>query len=117
MGYELRFQTPDGEIVPLGITRHSGFYCSGLNTKAIMGSTYNYDPYFRRVFGPSGIEYLYGKTALEVIKELNAVLLEMDFSSRTMDYWEATEGNAALELNNLRSLAQLVPRDAVLQGD
>ena len=91
-----------------------GTYEAGGSTKLWLNITYNYSPYFYRVFGEKGIRALLGLTGAASIPVLEAamVLLKDDV---TDNYWEATEGNAKKALQDLVALAKLCP-DGIWAG-
>lgn len=112
MSYDLGFDCGPLEA-PHNI--QGGTYAWGGTTEPWLNITYNYSRFFYN-FWPEGIRSLYGKTAAEVTKELDAVLPQMS-GEPSRDYWEATEGNAKAALESLRALAALCPPTAVLNGD
>lgn len=97
-----------------GIT--GGTFAFGWTNEPWLNITYNYAPFFYAIWPENGIRSLYGKTAAEIIKELDAEIPKMS-GERSEDYWEATEGNAKAALKSLRDLASLCPPEAILSGD
>ena len=112
MSYDLQFDC--GPIVGHGIS--GGTHAVGGTTEPWLNITYNYGSFFRQHWPDKGIRALYGKTAEQVVAELDRVIRRMK-GMPSADYWEATEGNARAALVNLRRLALLCPPDAVLEGD
>lgn len=101
------------------IDRHNisgGTYALGGTSEPWFNITYNYSPFFYRLWPEKGIRGLYGMTAKQVVEELDRRIPEL--SGRPVDdYWAATEGNAKAALLGLRALAASCPPDAVLDGD
>lgn len=117
MSYDLYFHKDGKEIEfeePLDI--RGGTYQAGGTTEAWLNITYNYGDHFHR-FWSNGIRSLYGKTAKEVIKEIEKVLPQLGNDVDEEDYWNPTEGNVKRALQDLRYLALYCPKDAVLNGD
>jgi hypothetical protein len=118
MSYDIDLTCPEtGAVLNLEAPHfmRGGTFAVGGTTEASINVTYNYAPHFRRVLGESGIRSIYGKTAAETIQVLSDAIEQLDADS-TDDYWEPTEGNAALALAQLLALAVLRP-DGVWAGD
>lgn len=111
MSYDMRFDC--GPIDHHGIK--GGTYALGGTCDPSINITYNYSQFFYAHW-PSGIRELYGKTAKDVVREIERVLPKMS-GSPDSDYWASTEGNAKAALIGLRDLANLCPEDSVLSGD
>ena len=95
---------------------HGGNMVLGGTTEAWLHITYNYADHFRSVFGSEdGVRRIYGLTGAESIPLLKAAIFKLG-DEVSLDYWEATEGNAKQALCGLLAFAQLRP-DGVWEGD
>ena len=113
MSYDLEF---DCGPLPEKHTITGGTYQSGGSRDPWLNITYNYAPFFYALWPDKGIRSLYGRTAGEVIKAIDAVLPKMK-GEPSRNYWDATEGNAKEAPKGLRSLAEMCPADSILSGD
>lgn len=92
-----------------------GTYQAGGTQRAWLNITYNYGPFFRKVFGPDGVRSIYGMTGAESVPVLKEAISKLG-DDVSEDYWEPTEGNAKRALYGLLALAQMRP-DGVWGGD
>lgn len=118
MSYDVYLTDPvSGETLNVDVAHQlrGGTYAMGGTSEAWLNITYNYGEHFRSVLGDDGIRWLYGKTAVDTIQNLQeaADALKNDASE---DYWEATEGNAKRALLSLIALAKMLP-NGVWKGD
>lgn len=90
-------------------------YKLGGDDNATLNVTYNYSPFYKKVFGEKGITILYGMTGAEAIPLLNDAISKLN-DDATNNYFDPTEGNAKRALCQLRALAQLRP-DGIFDGD
>ena len=90
-------------------------YKLGGDDNATLNVTYNYSPFYKKVFGEKGITILYGMTGTEAIPLLNDAISKLK-DDATNNYFDPTEGNAKRALCQLRALAQLRP-DGIFDGD
>lgn len=84
-------------------------YLKDPHTELHIGITYNYSKHYYRVIDEEeGIRYLYGMTGEESVPVLQDSIFQLmeDFHE---NYWEATEGNARLALEQMLSFALLAP--------
>ena len=128
MSYDLKF-SKHGDTVQFTAPHdlRGGTYQMGGTQKAWLNITWNYSAYFRILFGDEGIRALYGKTAQQVALVITEALPKLSDAKvsqepcgchRSADcYWAITPENARKALQDLRSLAELSPPDAVLEGD
>lgn len=119
MSYDIYLNDPaTGETLTLAALAdiRGGTYAHGGTLRAWLNVTYNYSRHFADVLGPEGIRSLYGRTAGETIPILQAAADQLS-GEPDPDYWAATAGNAKAALLQLVQLAQLVPPDAVWEGD
>lgn len=93
-----------------------GTYCLGGTTECWLNITYNYSPFFYKIFGKKGIRIIYGKIAKKSIPILEKAIgkLKDDINN---DYWKPTEGNAKEALKGLLELAKIAPPNAIWSGD
>lgn len=99
--------------IPHGMT--GGIYSPG-DSNLWLNVTYNYAEHFYRVLDKDkGIRWLYGKTGEDTIERLGKAIRQLK-NDVSVDYWEATEGNARRALENLLFMAKLRP-DGVWNGD
>jgi hypothetical protein len=95
---------------------YGGTYALGGTKRLELNVTYNYGQIFgEKLSEEKGIRFLYGKTGAESIPVLKKTIATLK-DDVSVDYWEATEGNAKVALTQLLSLAQLRP-DGVWEGD
>lgn len=117
MSYDIFFKDKKGKTIAFKEPKdiRGGTYQMGGTTEAWLNITYNYSKHFYG-FWKDGIRSLYGKTAIEVIEEIEKVLpkLKDDISN---DYWEATDGNVKKSLKNLLELAKSCPKSSIMDGD
>lgn len=118
MSYDISLFDPvTHEELEVEVSHHirGGTYQIGGTQRAWLNITYNYGPFFRKVFGPDGVRSIYGMTGAESIPVLKEAISKLgdDVSD---DYWEPTEGNAKRALYGLLALAQMRP-DGVWGGD
>lgn len=76
----------------------------GTSAEAWLNVTYNYAPHYYRTMGEKGIRSIYGMTGSESVPVLSAAIDGLG-TDRHSDYWEPTEGNARVALEQLRELA------------
>lgn len=76
--------------------------------EAELNITYNYSPIYRKHFHESGIQYLNGKKAKEVIKLLEETIRELGIE-QSSDYWKPTKGNAGYALRILLEWGRQYP--------
>ena len=75
--------------------------------------TYNYAPFFKKVFPKEkGLYWLQDKTVKQTIKKIEKAISLLDSEAESSDYWEATEGNAKKALVGLYKMAKLAPKKA-----
>lgn len=119
MGYDiLMIDKKTGEIAELPDTHHikGGTYAVGGTNEAWLSITYNYSKFFKKYIDQEkGIRWLYGKKGKRTIKRLRKAIEEMK-DNATLDYWEATEGNARLMLKGLLFFAEKLP-NCIWKGD
>lgn len=114
MSYDVDFCDPvSGDVIKLN-DKHfmrGGAYAIGGSTKLSLNITYNYSNNY--ALHNFSIWELNGKTALEVIPELERVI-ELLGDDVDPDYWKATDGNAKRALISLLTMAKMRP-DAVIK--
>jgi len=134
MGYDIRLVDPvSKETLELENAHfmRGGTYCNGGTNLAELSVTYNYAPFFRKVFGDenvklsdwdklfggaeTGIRRLYGMGGADSIPILEKAISELA-DDVTDSYWDGTEGNAKRALIQLLTLAKMRP-DGVWDGD
>lgn len=92
-----------------------GSFTFGDTTELWLNITWNYAPFYYRVFGDAGIRTIYGmrgKVSLPLFDWAVRSLRE----NRDPNYWTATEGNARAALLDLAAFAKLEP-NGVWRGD
>lgn len=114
MSYDVEFCDPvSGGIIELDIPHQmrGGTYCVGGTTLLELNVTYNYS----KNYAPHNFHLtdLRGKTAAEVIPELQRVIDALGDDVDDNDYWHATDGNAKRALCQLLAMAKMRP-DAVI---
>ena len=92
-----------------------GTYAVGGTREMWINVTYNYYPFFKRVFGDEGIRLIYGMTGAESIFVHKQAISNLG-DDACGDYWKPTEGNAKRALSGLLALAQMRP-DGIWDGD
>ena len=97
--------------VEVPIDLRGGTYAVGGTTRLWLNITYNYAPFFRRVFndhGPDGIHCIEGQKVEDTIPWIEKAIEQLgdDVDS---NYWAPTEGNAKKSLINLLKLAKMYP--------
>lgn len=93
------------------VTRHTegGTYMLGGSTKAELNITYNYSPfYYKHLDNKDGLKWLHGKKAVECISRLRNAISKLG-TTKDIDYWKATGGNAGAALNLLLKWAESNP--------
>ena len=118
MSYDLGLKDPKTGLACVLNEPHQmrgGTYQLGGCPTAEFNITYNYSPFFYRVFGDLGIRTLYGMTGEESIPLLEAGMAQLG-DDVYPDYWTATEGNAKKALTCLLALAKQCP-DGIWDGD
>lgn len=117
MSYDIYLKDRDGKVIEMEDKHHitGGTYCMGGTRSAHLNITYNCAPHFYRTMGEKGIRELYGQTAEETIPLIRGVINQLS-DDTCSNYWEPTEGNAKVALENLLTLAKLAPR-GVWDGD
>lgn len=118
MGYSIRIVDKFTRETLMLNARHEirgGTYELGGTCEAWLDVTYNYSKYFERVLGKSGIRTLYESSSKESLPLLRDCIEKLE-GYPSLDYWEATEGNARQALISLYSLALLYP-DGIWSGD
>lgn len=119
MSYDISLVDPVTKEVLKGEFTHyisGGTYEVGGTKEFWLNITYNYSPFFRKVFGcEEGIRSLYGKTGAETIPILRDAISKL-CDNAVHDYWVPVEGNAKKALCGLLAFAKLRP-DGVWQGD
>lgn len=93
-----------------------GTYAVGGTTDPWFNITYNYSPFFYKLWPEKGIRSLYGLMASDVVQELDAKIPLLS-GEPDDNYWSPTEGNAKAALIGLRALAAACPSDSILNGD
>lgn len=93
------------------IDLRGGTYAVGGTTRLWLNITYNYAPFFRKVFsehGPNGIHCIEGQKVEDTIPWIEKAIEQLgdDVDS---NYWAPTEGNAKKSLINLLKLAKMCP--------
>jgi hypothetical protein len=125
VSYRIRLCRPNGEIVVLPEKHTEGStYVAGGTSDAELNVTYNYAPYFRKIFpvapGKShslnGVRSLYGMTAEASIPVLEAAIAQLG-DDVDPDYWKATEGNAKKALQTLLMFAKNASPNSMWEGD
>lgn len=92
-----------------------GTYALGGTTLLELNVTYNYAQILYGVLGEKGIRRLYGMTGVESIPILIGAIEQLG-NDVDKDYWEPTEGNVKVALQQLLALARMRP-DGVWDGD
>lgn len=113
MSYDVYFCDPvSGEKIEINEPHfmRGGTYAVGGTTTLWLNVTYNY----ARNYSPHGfsIRDLDGKTALDVIPELERVISLLK-DETDPDYWKPTDGNAKRALKQILVMAKMRP-DAVI---
>jgi len=85
------------------------------NDRLHLNITYNYAPFFYKIFGEKGIRAIYGMTGAESLPVIKKAIAQLK-DDTDVDYWKPTEGNAKQSLYGLLALAQIRP-DGVWDGD
>ena len=119
MSYDLDFIDKNTKEVIKLPTKHGikgGMYDIEGSCWLSFNITYNYYPFFKKVFGEKGIRSLYGLTAKEARICLEKAISELK-GDPDPDYWKPTEGNALEALYSLLFMARLAPDDSIVQGD
>ena len=117
MSYDIYLHdAKNGDVLIVRHDLRAGTYCLGGSDTAWLNITYNYSGHFRRVLGEKGIRAIYGLTAAESLPVLDAAIAQLG-TDRDLDYWNPTEGNARVALENLRLLARACQPDAIWNGD
>lgn len=93
------------------IDLRGGTFAAGGTQKLWLNITYNYAPFFRKVFaehGDGGIHCIEGQKVSDTIPWIEEAIscLGDDIDS---NYWAPTEGNAKRSLINLLKLARMYP--------
>ena len=114
MSYDVNFCDPVSKETILLDEPHfmrGGTYCVGGTQEMWLNITYNY----YKNYAPHGfsINDLDGKTALEVIPELERVIAALS-DETDPDYWKPTDGNAKRPLKQLLVMAKMRP-DAIIR--
>jgi len=118
MSYDIRLTHPvTGETLNTDVPHqmHGGTYVLGGTTECWLNVTYNYGRFFRQVMGEKGIRSIYGMSGAESIPVLKKAISQLK-DDVSVNYWDATEGNAKSALYGLLALAQMRP-DGVWDGD
>lgn len=117
MSYDIYLTDDNGEVLELALPHAmgGGTYAVGGTRECWLNVTYNYYKHFKRVFGEKGIRLIYGITGKNSIPILKAAISKLG-NDRSNNYWEPTEGNAKMALENLLTLAELRP-DGTWKGD
>jgi hypothetical protein len=118
MSYDIELKCPvTKKTIVFDFTHQirGGTYAIHGNNKAELNITYNYAPIFYKLFPKEGIRTLYGMTGAESIPVLMKAIdkLKDDVSD---NYWECTEGNVKISLNQLLTFAKL-RLDGIWSGD
>lgn len=110
MSYDLDF-----DCGPLAAKHNitGGTYAMGGDNAPYLNITWNYAPTFYGLWPGEGIRYFDGKSAENIITELDEKIGTLS-GEPDEDYWAATEGNAKAALISLQELAKLVPPDSKL---
>ena len=116
MSYDVDFCDPvSGEVIRIDEPHfmRGGTYAVGGSTALSLNITSNY----YKNYSPHSfdIKDLDGKTALEVIPELDLVIGLLS-DETDPDYWKPVDGNAKRALIQLRTMAKMRP-DAVIKVD
>lgn len=99
----------DNEPAPVPRHTEGGVYAVGGITTAELTITYNYSHHFAtHLDTEQGIDWLYGKLAIETIERLEAAVLALG-TERDSNYWNSTPGNAGYTLSILLAWARLHP--------
>lgn len=114
MSYSIYFCDPvSGNTIELDHPHfmRGGTYVIGGTTELYLNVTYNY----AKNYSPHGfsINDLDGKTALDIIPELERVISELN-DETDPDYWKPTDGNAKRALVQLLTMAKMRP-DATIK--
>lgn len=118
MSYDISLVDPitrDALVVETPHQIRGGTYAMNGTTEAWLNITWNYAPFYYKVFGEKGIRTIYGMTGAESIPVIKAAIAKLGDDVHP-DYWEPTEGNAKKALHGLLALAQMRP-DGVWDGD
>ena len=127
MGYSIELTSPDtGEVIQMSKTHHmkGSTYVIGGTRDASLNITYNYSGFYHRVFPTregtdgqvvGGIRYIYGMTGQDSVPVLSSAIQQLG-SDVTDNYWDATEGNAQVQLAHLLVMASAHP-DGIWKGD
>ena len=98
------------------VQRHEmrgGTYAVGGSNEAWLNITYNYSKHYYPVLG-HGLNELDGKTIAEVSPALEQAVKILG-TYRSLDYWEATPGNAGAALSDLLSMFKLCHEDDLIR--
>lgn len=88
-----------------------GTYAIGGTRELWLNITYNYAPFFRKVFsehGPDGIHCIEGQKVEDTIPWIEKAIEQLG-DDVDDNYWAPTEGNAKKALTNLLKLAKMYP--------
>lgn len=116
MSYDVYFCDPvSGEHIELDEPHfmHGGTYAVGGTKELWLNITYNY----AKNYSPHEFnirDSLDGKTAVDVIPELDRVIELLGDETDPDDYWQPVDGNAKRALIQLRTMAKMRP-DAVIK--
>ena len=118
MSYDIDLNDPETSEpfvldVPLDVV--GGTVEFGGTTSTSFNITYNYSKILYKVMD-GGIRSLYGKTSAETIDVLERAINQLDKSTATDNYWEATEGNVAVQLEQILFVSRQFPH-GVWNGD
>ena len=107
-----------GERIMLDDLHHlrGGSYAAGGTREAWLNVTYNYSEHIVKAFTEAaegivvGLDGLSGRTAHDTIPFLASAIASMQPDTvASLNYWDATEGNARGALIDLLSLARMAP--------
>ena len=117
MSYSVSITDKEGNVLhsntPHGVK--GGTYSSE-STELYLNITFKYRIHFIRgdVFGSEGIKSLNGLTVEEAQPLLAKAIFALG-NDVSVDYWEATEGNARVALLNLLGLTHLAPSGSIIR--
>lgn len=110
MSWDVSFCDPvSGKVIELDHKHemHGGTYAIGGTNQLTLNITYNYGEQYNKY--DFYIDDLEGKSAVDVIPELERVIALLGDDVDDEDYWNPTEGNAKRALVQLLVMAKMRP--------
>ena len=115
MSYDIRIVDKETKMPIMVEEPHNiagGTYAVGGTKELWLNITYNYAPFFRKVFkehGDSGIHCIEGENVEKTIPWIEDAINNLG-DDVDDNYWTPTEGNAKKSLKSLLKLAELCPQ-------